>query len=159
MPKNAQKDTKTAPELDIIDQAILHIGQTKPDYTPSQIGTELKNLGIVNNRQTVEQRLLKRDYLSLELTKLRERISENHTREVFPLAHKRMKKALKDKDLSHKDALGYVKLAYDKEMSDKTREQGHSNTVNIDKMQVILGKALGISSDSNDNQFYMQNYM
>jgi hypothetical protein len=64
-------------------------------------------------------------------------------REDYPLARKRLRRALKDNELSHKDALPYVKLAYD-----KTHGEKHMNaapqTVNFIQIQQA---AIGISAD------------
>ena len=62
---------------------------------------------------------------------------------MFPLAQKRLTKALKSKEIDEKTAFPYVKLAYDKEMGDKQQLRSPGSTVNIDKMQVILNQALG----------------
>ena len=137
------KDTKHPPECDPIDQAIINAVSTNPQASNNEIGNNLSKVGIINNVQVVYDRLKKRDYLSLEVSKLRDRISDNHTRNVFPLAQKRLTKALKSKEIDEKTAFPYVKLAYDKEMGDKQQLHSAGSTVNIDKMQVILNQALG----------------
>jgi precorrin-6B methylase 1 len=131
------------PVLDDIDNKILNIVTADPTINPNQIGNKLIQLGVAKSPQLVYNRLNKNIYLRGEIQRLRDAIKEDHSRVIFPLAHKRMKEALKNKDLHDKDVFQYVKLAYDKELSTKEETNTQVNTqVNIDSLQVMINKAL-----------------
>ena len=130
------------PVLDKTDSIIVNLVKTEPTLTNSQIANKLKDIGQIKSTSTVYNRLRKNIYLRGEISKLREAIKEDHSRVVFPLAHKRMVKALKNKDLHDKDVFQYVKLAYDKELSTKEETNTQVNTqVNIDSLQMIINNA------------------
>ena len=61
----------------------------------------------------------------------------------MPLAIKRTKRALKNKGLSDKDALGYVALTVKTDLGDQGAQSGTPtiNIANLERMQVILGGA------------------
>lgn len=130
------------PVLDEIDNKILNIVTADPTINGNQIGNKLIQLGVVKSPQSVYARLKKNTYLHGEIQKLRDAIKEDHSRTIFPLAHKRMKQALKNKDLHDKDVFQYVKLAYDKELSTKEENTGnHVESVNIESLQVLINNA------------------
>jgi hypothetical protein len=131
------------PVLDKTDSIIVNLVKTEPTLTNSQIANKLKDIGQIKSTSTVYNRLRKNIYLHGEIQRLRDAIKEDHSRVIFPLAHKRMKEALKNKDLHDKDVFQYVKLAYDKELSTKEEANTQVNTqVNIDSLQIMINKAL-----------------
>lgn len=131
------------PVLDEIDKTIVDVAKYNPEYTNNQIANKLKDIGKIKSLNTVFNRIRKNTYLHGEISKVREAIKEDHSRVIFPLAHKRMKQALKNKDLHDKDVFQYVKLAYDKELSTKEEATNITNQqVNIDSLQVMINKAL-----------------
>lgn len=146
MPRKPKKtdviDIESEGKLDSLDKAILNIAKCNPEYTNNQIGNELIKLEKVKAVSTVYDRLSRNIYLNSEISKLRDSIKEDHTRTVFPLARKAMLSALKDKELHAKDKLGYVKLAYDKELSTKEEATQVNTQVNIESLQMMINKAM-----------------
>jgi hypothetical protein len=103
----------------------------------------------------VYDRLKKKDYLSRPIQEIRNYHKEQHTREIFPLAQKKLKKALKNKNLDEKTSFNYVKLAYDKELSDQTNPTTHQTQINIETLQAIMGSdfnspKLSVSEDEHN---------
>ena len=136
-----QNKSNTFRKHKIVDQLILAESNTFPDKTPYQIGQEFQEVGIYDNPMSVYKRLSKSDYLRVELTKLKEKVRENTIRVMFPLAEKRLKKVLKNRDLDEKTLFPYVKLVYDKALGEDF-QGAIFQTFNVDKMQQIVGQSL-----------------
>jgi hypothetical protein len=132
-----------APQLSKMDTVALNMVKAYPDVNNTEIANKLIEIGAIKNQQSLFNRLSKNTYLRGEINRLREQVKQDHTRVVFPLAHKRMVKALKNKDLHDKDVFPYVKLAYDKELSSKEeREQTVNTQINIESLQMMINKAI-----------------
>jgi NifB/MoaA-like Fe-S oxidoreductase len=141
--KIADNQDASTQQLNPTDDVILQVAKAYPTYNDNQIAKQVVKIGQVTTPQAVNLRLQKNTYLRGEINKLREAIKEDHSRTIFPLAHDRLKKALKNKDLHDKDVFPYVKLAYDKELSSKEEKTGPSETtVNIESLQVLINNAL-----------------
>ena len=118
-------------------QAILNVAEVNPTFNNHQIANKLVTTGHVKSIQATYDALKRSDYTRLKLAELRSRLHEDHARTIMPLAHKRLKKALKNKDLAEKEAFPYVKLAYNKGMADK-EEATTQVQVNIEEMRQII---------------------
>ena len=135
----SDSENKTGTILDDLDHTILNIAQANPDWNNHQIAKQLVKIGQAESVQLVYQRLKKKDYLRKPIQEIRNFHKEQHTREIFPLAQKKLKKALKTKDLDVKTAFNYVKLAYDKELSDSTAPAVQQTQINIETLQAVMG--------------------
>jgi len=105
---------KTEENLDRIDNAILALAKHEPNLTKRQLGLKLKELGAVKHQNTVYKRLKKSDYLRSELAEIERKINEELHRDLYPLASKRVKHALKSKEYNDLQVKEYVKLVFDK---------------------------------------------
>ena len=130
-------EDKTEPILTDTERTLLQIQEAHPEYTDAQLAKHTVDIGALSHPQSAYRVLKKGDYLRLKLAELRSRLHEDHTRTIMPLAHKRLKKALKNKELGEKEAFPYVKLAYDKGMADK-EEPSSQVQVNIEEMRQII---------------------
>ena len=130
------QDKKTI-NLTDTQQAIINAVEIHPEESTHQIAKRLQATGQVTGVDTVYKAIKSSEYTRLKLAELRSRLHEDHTRTIMPLAHKRLKKALKNKELAEKEAFPYVKLAYDKGMADK-EEATTQVQVNIEEMRQII---------------------
>ena len=130
-------EDKTELELSETEQSILSVAEVHPEKSNYQIAQQLVATGDIKCIDTVYKCLKRSDYTRLKLAELRSRLHEDHARTIMPLAHKRLKKALKNKELAEKEAFPYVKLAYDKGMADK-EEATTQVQVNIEEMRQII---------------------
>ena len=137
----SQNKSNTPKKHEVIDQLILAESTTFPEKSFDQIGQELQQVGVYNHPKSIYKRLTHSEYLRVELAKLKERVRENTIRVMFPLAEKRVKKALKNKDLDEKTLFPYIKLIYDKTLGEDF--QGIINqTVNINQLQQVVNQSL-----------------
>jgi hypothetical protein len=118
MPK---KKAKTKEELSEKDKLILMKTKEDPEKSLNQIGKELVELGVYQHPNSVYKRLSKNGILRREIAEIEKYWREHLHRELYPLAAKRWKRALKSKDLDDKEAFSYVKLAADKVHADTTK--------------------------------------
>ena len=133
----SDKEDKTEPKLSDTQQAIIQVAEVHPNLNNNQIAKKLIATGQIKGRDAVYKALQKSDYTRLKLEELRSRITEDHARVMFPLAQKRLKQVLKDKDATHRDAMTAVKLVYDKQMGDK-EEPTQVTQVNIEEMRQVI---------------------
>jgi len=111
---NLPDNSKITGNNSTLDPAILTAIKAYPNASKSQIANIVKDMGVTNHIQSVYNRLKKKDYLNKEIAEIETQHHQQLVREDYPLARKRLAKALKDKDLTHKEAFPFVKLAYDK---------------------------------------------
>ena len=128
-PKTDQKPIK----LSKLDQGILTVMHANPDATRAAIVNKVVDLGLAKHKPTVYNRLKKRDYLQAELSQIEDYHAQQLQREDYPLARKRLNKALKDPELSHKEAFPMIKLVYDKVHGEKHFNQA-PQVVNIESI-------------------------
>ena len=145
IPNIPQKPIK----LSKLDQGILTVMHANPEANRTEIVNKTYDLGLVKHKQTVYNRLKKRDYLQAELSQIEDYHAQQLQREDYPLARKRLNKALSDKDetgayvLSHKEAFPMIKLVYDKVHGEKHFNQA-PQVVHID---AINNAQFNISND------------
>ena len=116
---DAPKEPEKPKKLSKMDRAIITAIKANPDISRAQLANTVVDLGAAKHIQSVYGRLKKRDYLNAELVQIENYHAQQLQREDYPLARKRLNKALKDKDITHKEALPYVKLVYDKVHGEK----------------------------------------
>ena len=124
---------KKSVKLSTLDEGILTVMRANPEANRTDIVNKTYALGLVKHKQTVYNRLKKKDYLNAELSKIEDFHAQQLQREDYPLARKRLNKALKDQELTHKEALPYVKLVYDKVHGEKHFNQA-PQVVNIESI-------------------------
>ena len=117
--ETTQKPTQKPIKLSKLDKAILTTLKAHPNLNKAQLAKAVVDLGVTAHIHSVYNRLKKKDYLQREMTEIENHLQEQLVREDYPLARKRLVKALKDKDITHKEALPYVKLVYDKTHGEK----------------------------------------
>ena len=145
IPNIPQKPIK----LSTLDKNILAATKVLDNPTKSNIANYVVELGGAKHIQTVYNRLKKRDYLQAELSQIEDYHAQQLQREDYPLARKRLNKALSDKDetgayvLSHKEAFPMIKLVYDKVHGEKHFNQA-PQVVNIES---INNAQFNISND------------
>ena len=134
-PKIPKKPIK----LSKLDEGILTVMRANPEANRTDIVNKTYALGLTKHKQTVYNRLKKKDYLNAELSKIEDFHAQQLQREDYPLARKRLRKALNDKDkdgeyvLSHKEAFPMIKLVYDKVHGEKHFNQA-PQVVNIESI-------------------------
>ncbi len=132
------------------DKKALALLTQDPTLTPYQIGKKLKAQGKALSRNHIYSRLKKSDYLRTEFARIEKYHMEQLHRDTYPLAAKRMNKALKNKELDDNKVFPYVKLAYDK-VHGETHKHVPAPTIsvgNIEKMQVIINNDLDTTLNS-----------
>lgn len=137
----SQESTKKPIKLSKLDQGILTVMHANPESSRAEIVNQVVDLGLAKHKPTVYNRLRKRDYLQAELQQIENFHAQQLQREDYPLARKRLNKALKDKEITHKEALPYVKLVYDKVHGEKHFNQA-PQVIHIDSInnaQLIIG--------------------
>jgi hypothetical protein len=137
----SQNTSNTLRKQQIVDDIILNDLTLHPDKPINQIGNDLKDLGVYESREAIYHRLVKSDYLRVEVTKLKERVRETWLRELMPLSIKRIKNALKNDDLDDKIRFPYIKLVADKVLGEDFAGMINT-TINIKSLQAIIGKAM-----------------
>ena len=149
MPKNALKTDKPN---DIIDKAFVSLKTENPNLNVNQIAEKLKASKIIRSNATLYKRYNNSDYLRREFSEVEKQQIEQLHREEYPLARKRVRKALKNKDLDDKSAFPYVKLVYDKVYGEKTRNNSEPGIQigAIQNAQFIIESDLK-STDDNSN--------
>ena len=132
-PKNVQSESNKSANIEQVepitpekpkkmskmDMAMVTAIKAEPGMTKAQLANRVVSLGAAKHIQSVYGRLKKRDYLNAELSQIEDFHAQQLQREDYPLARKRLNKALKDNDITHKEALPYVKLVYDKVHGEK----------------------------------------
>ena len=121
MPGKKPKTNKNRKELSTKDRLILQMAKENPDKSKLQIGKELVDLGVYQHPNSVYKRLSRNSILKREIAEVEKYWAEHLKREIYPLAAKRWKRALKSKDLDDKEAFSYVKLAADKVHAETTQ--------------------------------------
>lgn len=126
------------------DKKAIALLSQNPTLTPYQVGKQLKDLGKAQSRTHIYDRLKKSDYLRSEFDRIEKYHMEQLHRDTYPLATKRMNKALKNKDLDDSKVFPFVKLAYDKVHGETHRHVAAPtiNVANIERMQVVIGNDL-----------------
>ena len=136
IPESIQ-NTSDIPKIDLkpskLDKAIVTVIKSDPDITKAQLANRIVALGITKHVQSVYNRLKKKDYLQAELSQIEDYHAQQLQREDYPLARKRLNKALKDPELSHKEAFPMIKLVYDKVHGEKHFNQA-PQVVNIESI-------------------------
>ena len=136
-----QNKSNTRQNHEIIDGIIVDQIKCHPDKPINQIGNDLKQIGVYKHPVSVYHRLVQSDFIKLELAKLKEKVQESVARELFPIAFKQAKIALKNKDLDEKGKFPYIKLIFDKTLGEDF--QGIINqTVNINQLQQVVNQSL-----------------
>ena len=130
---NTSKTVELPAKLSKIDKAIITVIKSEPDINKAQLANRIVALGITKHIQSVYNRLKKKDYLQAELSQIEDFHAQQLQREDYPLARKRLNKALKDSELTHKEALPYVKLVYDKVHGEKHFNQA-PQVIHIDSI-------------------------
>jgi hypothetical protein len=120
MPKKKANTNKKRKELSEKDKLILSKVKEDPEKPLNQIGKELVELGVYKHPGSIYRRLSQNGILKREIAEVEKYWGEHLKREIYPLAAKRWKRALKNKDLSDKEAFSFVKLAADKVHADTT---------------------------------------
>ena len=128
-PKTPEKPKK----MSKMDMAIVTAIKAEPGITKAQLANRVVSLGAAQHIQSVYGRLKKKDYLQAELSQIEDFHAQQLQREDYPLARKRLNKALKDSELTHKEALPYVKLVYDKVHGEKHFNQA-PQVIHIDSI-------------------------
>jgi len=129
------------------DKNALALFKEDPTLTPYQIGKKLKALGKAKSDTHIYRRLKRSEYLSAEFARIEKYHMEQLHRDIYPIAAKRWKKALKDKKLSAKDVMPYVKLAADKVFGETHKHVGQRtiNIASVERMQAIIGNDLEVA--------------
>jgi DNA-binding Lrp family transcriptional regulator len=117
----AKKKAKSKEELSEKDKLILMKVKEDPEKPMNQIGKELVELGVYKHPGSIYRRLTQQGILRREIAEIEEHWRQHLHRELYPLAAKRWKRALKNKDLNDKEVFSYVKLAADKVHAETTR--------------------------------------
>ena len=129
-------------KLSSIDSAILAVKRLNPHMTAYEIGKQLKKHKLSINRMTVYSRLRQNDYLQTEFKALENYHREQLVREDYPLARKKLRKLLKNKDNVTPAAVQMqaIKLVYDKSLADRQDKIPESpvNIENIEKLQILV---------------------
>ena len=128
-PKTPEKPKK----MSKMDMAIVTAIKAEPGITKAQLANRVVSLGAAQHIQSVYGRLKKKDYLQAELSQIEDYHAQQLQREDYPLARKRLNKALKDPELSHKEAFPMIKLVYDKVHGEKHFNQA-PQVVNIESI-------------------------
>ena len=138
-PNISNQDTnkrKTPPKLSKLDKNILTATKALTNPTKANIARHVVELGGAKHIQTVYKRLKQKDYLRGELQAVEQYEYESLHREDLPLARKRARKAIKNKDLNDKEVFPYVKLIYDKAYGEVHKTVGQSG-ISIDTIESI----------------------
>lgn len=109
MPKNDEN-------IEAIDKMAIGLTHASPDASMVQISKQITELGINKHPLSYYRRFKKSDYLQREIGAVKKQHAETLSRIAVPLALASLVKTLKDKTLSPKERLPWVKLALDKEM-------------------------------------------
>jgi hypothetical protein len=104
-----KKPKKKKQKLSEKDKLILQKVTEDPEKPLNQIGNELVELGAYKHPGSVYRRLSQNAILKREISEVGRYHEEHLKREIYPKAAKRWEKALKDKELSHKEVFPYVK--------------------------------------------------
>ena len=126
-----------------IDKAIDLVIASNPEATKLDIKNQVMDLGVTTNKSTIYRKLSKRDYRSAEIQTVREHNRATLDRIIMPDALQVMRKAIRDKDLTYKDKLPYVKLAADKSFGDIR----HVESPQVVRIESINNAQLIISKD------------
>ncbi len=132
------------------DQHAVKLLAEDPTQSIYQIGKKLKDSGKAVSKNRIYERLKRSDYLRTEFARIEKYHMEQLHRDTYPLAAKRMNKALKNKELDDNKVFPYVKLAYDK-VHGETHKHVPAPTIsvgNIEKMQVIINNDLDTTLNS-----------
>jgi hypothetical protein len=108
-------------------------------------------MGTTKHVQAVYRKLTKKEYRTAEIQTVRDSNRQLLDRIIVPDALMVMKKAVKDKDLSYKEKLPYVKLAVDKSFGDihHTEQPSVVHIDSINNAQFIISQDL--KGDDNSN--------
>ncbi len=132
-------------ELSTYDKKALQLYKEDPTMSMYKLGKKMQRLGHSASERSIYQRLKRSDYLRTELAKIEQYHIEQLHRDDYPLARKRVRKALKDKELNEKEVFSYVKLIYDKVHADKHHNLG-PGFISIDtitNIQMMIKKDIG----------------
>lgn len=129
-------------KLSPLDAAIMTLKKSNPALSAYQIGKVLKKQNFSTNRLSVYSRLKANDYLQTEFKALENYHREQLVREDYPLARKKLRKLLKNKDNVAPAAVQMqaIKLVYDKSLADRQDKIPESpvNIENIEKLQILV---------------------
>jgi len=139
---NQSKPKKKRNSLSKYDIAALTLKKQNPALTPHAIGKQLIKHGFSVNKNTVYSRLKHSDYLQAEFRMIENQHREQLVREDYPLARKKLRKLLKNKDNVAPAAVQMqaIKLVYDKSLADRQDKIPESpvNIENIEKLQILV---------------------
>ena len=133
-------------KLSALDSAILALKRTHPDLTAAQIGKALKKHGLSSSVVSIYTRLRESELLRMEFSALEKYRREQLVRDEYPLARKKLRKILKNRDDKVPAAVEMqaVKLVYDKVHADRQDKSIESpvNIQNIERLQILVQKAI-----------------
>ena len=141
MADSIPKDCEIVPKLSRIDEAILMVTESHPDWSQYQVNQKLQDLGVTANKISPYQNLKKNEYLTKKIEEIKAHHRETLSRILVPEAIKVAKKALKS-DMDPKDKLGYVKLTLDKEFGEDRSPVTHIDKIEVGQIQVLIQQSL-----------------
>ncbi len=142
IPDSPQMPKTNLRKLSALDAAILALKKAHPQLSAYKIGQALTKQNFSTNRTSVYARLTSNDYLRSEFKALENYHREQLIREDYPLARKKLRKLLKNKDNVAPAAVQMqaIKLVYDKSLADRQDKIPESpvNIENIEKLQILV---------------------
>ena len=137
----------TATNPSKLDLNILSATKALDNPTKASISKHVVALGGAKHIQTVYKRLKLKDYLRAEIQSVRDNNREYLDRIIVPDALKVTRKAIRNKDLTEKEKLPYVKLAMDKSFGETHHHTAPQqvNIKNIESIQVAISNDVGVA--------------
>ena len=140
MPKGKKKTNKgngKGKELSMTEQTLLDVVNRKPEQSVWASCKESSEIRQSTTPHAFYKAFRKSEYLQREISEVKQNIREYVDRKQMRLAMNAVDKALKDKDLSHKDKHNYVKLVYDKSLGDTVIPHA-TTTIKIGNIQALI---------------------
>ena len=109
----------------------------EPELPLIEIGRKLQEKQLISKPEQIYNIARANRKSGQEITQIREKNSRTFHEEIVPLALKREKRILKDKNIDDLDAFPAVKLALDKAFGgDETRQPYTPAQINIETLQI-----------------------
>ena len=128
---------------DAFDNLALTIAKDDPDKSNYAISQEINRLGAAPSQNAAYRKITRRDYLLADLDKVKSYNDNELHRDLRPLAGKLTKKALNDKELTHKEKFPYVNMVM--KAAHNTDVPGSTITVPIEHIQVLIQQGMDSS--------------
>lgn len=110
-----------------------------PEASNYEISKKMIESGHTSRTMYLDQAVVSNKRMKADIAIIRERNAEELTREIVPVALKKLKTGLKTRELTIKERFPYVKLALDKEFgTDESKRPVQPMTINIEKIQAII---------------------